>query len=144
MPITLTSAGYVDLTSAGRIDAGSSAPQKFTAGWGVYAVSYDGTTLNYYFNDTLLYTRTPSSPVLFADTGATFIGQDRVNGAFTGQLAAVKIYDTALSSAEVIAASNALNTTYLAVPEPAAWALMAAGAGASVLFRRFRRRDSRR
>lgn len=132
-----SSDGYFDLTAAGKADLGSSDPTQYTAGWGIYAATYDGSTEKLYLNGDPVATR-PTS-VAFGDTGATFIGESYATGIFTGQMAAAQVYDSALDATAISSLSTSLHTTYL-VPEPSTFAFFIAGG--SLLVCRRRRRDS--
>ena len=100
----------------------------------LFGVTYDGTTARY-FLDGVADGTAVNSQTFF--TGIFDIGVQAGTGAggFIGDMAAIQVYDTALSGAALANAQNALLTT--TAPEPASAALL--GLGTLLLAARRRR-----
>lgn len=104
-----------------------------TGEWHLYTVTRSGTTYTFYVDGVSLGTTSSSLTIPDANAPLT-IGQAEGVGFFDGRLDDVRIYDRALSQAEVQALMPA------AVPEPASVVLAGAGAAGLVAARRRTRR----
>ena len=126
------------VTKMGVADLGASSPAATEAGYHVFSVVYDGANYSYYTDGAL--TGTAASTVTFGPgTGSTYIGYNPLAASqiFKGQMAALVLYDTALTSGEIGTINTALANTYT-VPEPATWALLAFSLTTVMVFRRRR------
>jgi hypothetical protein len=106
-----------------------------TNGWDIYAVTYAGGgigNLAFYTNGVLVATGA-GSLTTFANP-ITQIGGHSGRGFFRGQMAALYVYDTALSSTDVRQLSIETSYSYLTIPEPSTVMLFAVGG--LVLWRR--------
>jgi len=77
-------------------------PENITI-WNMYACSWDGTTLSAYLNGNLINSGVKTGPLNTADTGVLEIGRDDGIGSrvFNGNISQVKIYNRALTAAEI-------------------------------------------
>ena len=95
-------------------------------GWNVFAVTYDGATADFYKNGAQVYSvatvGTFSSPLTMISTPSYTATP------FDGQMAALQVYNTALSSGQIATFSTALATEYIdIIPEPSTVLLFGMG-----------------
>ena len=121
------------------IIAGPASP----AGWNVFALTYNGTTATLYLNGSSVASAAVSTQFIDPSSNPsplTTIGGAGPDGGegndFFGQIAALRVYDTAMSPASIASLSAQLAQTYTS-PEPST--LVLAGiAGVLMLFWRRR------
>ena len=130
--------GTQTLTRVAIADIGTSTGTAYTSGtWGVLTVTYGSGTYAFYLNGSQVGTGTSSGT--FAVPSLTEIGGGTASGSpFLGQVADFQVYDSAMTSSAVAAQYTSLYNTYLVVPEPATWALLAFSL-TTVMVRRRRR-----
>ncbi|AHF94787.1 hypothetical protein OPIT5_26880 [Opitutaceae bacterium TAV5] len=126
--------GTQTLTRASTADIGTSSNTSvYTPGtWSVFTVTFDSTSgaCVFYMDGTVVGTSTPNiGNRTFATPTNTQIGGGFGSTKFFGEIAALKVYDTALTTDQVLADYNSLRAAWLVapVPEPATCALLLGG-----------------
>lgn len=131
----------VRFTTYGVSDFTSSGTYPFNGNWHHLAATWQDGTLTTYVDGNVAAVTAGGSPVNFVDeTGTSFSigGTDATtNEWFNGRIDEVKLFSTALTQAEVVAAA-----VPTAVPEPASAGIVVVGAVASRLLRRRRRANA--
>ncbi len=97
--------------SVGGTDRSVDAPGALSANaWSHLALTYDGTTMRLYVNGTQVATKAQTG-AMAASTGALRIGGNAVWGEwFTGQIDEVRVYNRALTAAEVVTDSTSASS----------------------------------
>lgn len=109
------------LTKNNVLDVGQSVSLTGIGDFHLFAVTYNGTTANFFLDGVADGTAVNSQTFL---TGIYHIGTQAGTGflSFVGDIAAMEVYDTALSGAALTNAQNSLMSIYT-VPEPGSAAL---------------------
>ena len=105
------------LTKNNVVDIGTSASATASGDFHLFGVTYDGTTARFFLDGVADGTAVNSQTF---NTGIFHIGIQAGTGAggFSGDIAALRVYDTVLSGAALTGVENSLITTFTAVPEP--------------------------
>lgn len=130
----LIAGGNQRFTTYGVTDYNQAAGTTAVAGaWQHVAVSFTGTTANFYVNGNLVDTKTGSN--FGANTSEVYalFGQANATESFAGTVDEVKVFNTALTQPQIVTEATAL-------PEPASLGLLAAAAAAGTLGRHRRAR----
>jgi hypothetical protein len=126
--------GTQTLTAAASADVGTSTGTAYTAGeWAVFAVTYAANSYAFYLNGEQVGSGTRT--LAFTTPTSSRIASNYAGNTFTGQIAALQIYDGGMTSTQVGALSESLNNLYL-VPEPSVTMLGGLGVLAMAFLRR--------